>query len=499
MGVKNKIYKVVPGIFTILLFLSCKSLQSTNAVIKQEAITNTGQLTYKRTALREEALVTWSQMDLLSDSIPGISLDRALQLVNGKQASTVIVAIMDSGTDITHKELQPYLWNNTKETTGNDKDDDGNGYTDDLHGWNFLGEAYGAPYALTRLVAKCKELCTTETATNAFCQECRELRIEYEAASAKAAKAYTQAQEWYNESEASEKQKAYYRYILDQSQYHYNFYFNPREIIGDDVKNLNDKQYGNANVKPRTQGEIHGTHVTGIVTQLTGQFTDQIRCMPIRSTPNGDEYDKDVALAIRYAVDNGAKVINMSFGKSYSEYPEWVQEAIQYAAKKDVLLIHAAGNERKNVDVSSIFPNDNGRNGKEISNNFVNVGAITRFFNEALVSDFSNYGRANVDLFAPGSNIHSTLPDNEYGYQQGTSMAAPAVAAVAALIRSYYPKLSAAQVKHILMESGIEVPFEVTVPGRSGEKLPFAEICKSGKILNAYNALLMAEKLSKNL
>ena len=491
----NPVLRMGIGIF--LLLSGCKTPKEAMSMKKSDILVNKGQFTYKRMALLEEELLAWPIMDLPLDSIPGISLKRAIQFIEGKKASPITVAILDSGTDVAHDGLQSYLWTNPQEIKGNKRDDDGNGYVDDVHGWNFLGEAYGAPYALTRLVARCEAECPRDMASDSFCRRCPDLQLEYEEAMTLAGERYAKIQKRFDESSASEQQKDYYGYILDQNRYHYNLYFDPREIIGDDVNDIDDRFYGNADVMPRAKSETHGTHVTGIVTQLTGRFTDAIRFIPVRSTPNGDEYDKDVALAIRYAVDNGAKVINMSFGKSYSENPGWVRDAILYAAERDVLLVHAAGNNGKDVDKEQRFPHDKDDNGNEISDNFINVGSITRFFNEALVSEFSNYGKENVDIFAPGSDIHSTLPNNAYGYQRGTSMAAPAVTAIAALVRSYYPKLTATEVKEILMESGVEVPFEVTVPRRPGEKLPFSELCRSGRILNAYNALLMAENKTR--
>ena len=204
---------------------------------------------------------------------------------------------------------------------------------------------------------------------------------------------------------------------------------------------------------------------------------------------------KTVALAIRYAVDNGAKVINMSFGKSYSPNEEWVYDALKYAASKDVLLVHAAGNDHKNIDKSDNFPTDSPDKVKEIVDNVITIGAMTRNYNEDLVASFSNYGKLNVDVFAPGLEIYSTIPNNEYRSIQGTSMAAPEVAGIAVMIRSYYPQLSASQVKHILMNSGIKVDLDVKLPGGDGKLVPFSDLSVSGRVVNAYNALLMADSM----
>jgi subtilisin family serine protease len=217
--------------------------------------------------------------------------------------------------------------------------------------------------------------------------------------------------------------------------------------------------------------------------------------LSVRAVPDGDEYDKDVALAIRYAVNNGAKVINMSFGKSYSPNAEWVYDAIKYAASKDVLLVHAAGNDHKDIDKSDNFPTDAPDKVKEIADNVITIGAMTRNYDENLVASFSNYGKLNVDLFAPGLEIYSTIPKNEYKLLQGTSMAAPAVAGVAAMVRSYYPELSASQVKHILMNSGIKVDKNVKLPGSEDKMVPFSDLSVSGRVVNAYNALKMADEM----
>lgn len=485
--------KSIIFLFTICLLLTaCKTSRIVNKSCLP--IQNKGQIAYKQTELTEEELQAWSHMDIIRDSIPGISLKKAVQLVANKKAKNSIVAILDSGVDIEHKALAGHNWLNNDELNNNGIDDDHNGYIDDIHGWNFLGseteDILFTPYSLTRLLVRYQD--NQEAVPNYT-----EKQNVFDSISEKLGESYASFGQR-TRSTLSENAKEYHQRLQTQLMYHYNMNFSPREIIGDNPHDFSDRDYGNPRIKGLGNIESHGTHVTGILTQIVNQFTDAIKFMPLRAIPNGDEYDKDVALAIRYAVDNGAKVINMSFGKSYSEHPDWVQEAIKYAASKDVLLVHAAGNKSKNIDLKDNFPSDN-IHGKEIADNMITVGAITRYFNEALLLKISNYGKQNVDLFAPGSNIYSTLPNDNYGYNMGTSMAAPAVAAVAALIRSYYPKLSASQVKHILMKSGVEVPFEVIVPGHKGKKLPFKKLCKSDRILNAYNALLMAEKVSKKI
>ena len=220
--------------------------------------------------------------------------------------------------------------------------------------------------------------------------------------------------------------------------------------------------------------------------------------MVVRAVPDGDEYDKDIALAIRYAVDNGAKVINTSFGKYYSPHPEWVWDAIKYASDKDVLIVNAAGNEGFDLDKIQVYPNDQ-KVGEtsEMGNTFITIGALNYKYGSELVANFSNYGKSNVDVFAPGVKIWSTTPLNTYEYLQGTSMAAPAVAGVAAMIRSYYPSLSAKQVKQILMDSGLSSTATVILGGDQSNQDKFGNISASGKMVNLYNALIMADKMSR--
>jgi subtilisin family serine protease len=282
----------------------------------------------------------------------------------------------------------------------------------------------------------------------------------------------------------------------------YKIDFNGR-LAGDNPDDITDTNYGNAYVIGSKDDEIHGTHVSGIIAAERNNgvgmngVAHNTKIMAIRAVPDGDEYDKDVALAIRYAVDNGAKVVNMSFGKGYSPNAEWVFDAIKYAAEKDVLLVHAAGNDASDIDIAENFPNDAKDKVTEITDNVLTVGAMTRFFDDKIVASFSNYGKKNVDVFAPGLEIYSTFPKDSYESIQGTSMAAPEVAGVAALVRSYYPKLTASQVKHIIMDSGIKFNKPVIKPGSESETVNFSDLSVSGSILNAYNALVLAEQLSK--
>lgn len=275
---------------------------------------------------------------------------------------------------------------------------------------------------------------------------------------------------------------------------------NFRELItNDDENDFNDHYYGNNNV--RAESCDHGTHVTGIIAAdrknnigIKG-IADNVEVMMIRAVPDdGDEHDKDIALAIRYAVDNGAQIINMSFGKSLSPKQKWVEEAIRYAEKKNVLIIKAAGNEGLNVDSVPVFPTAFYRNQQHKASNVITVGASTESYNNnQLIAPFSNYGRNTVDVFAPGYNIYSTVQGiNTYNMMSGTSMACPVVTGIAALLKSYYPQLSAKQIKEIIEKSVVKIEQPVAKPG-TDETLPMSALCRTGGIVNAYNAFLLAQ------
>jgi cell wall-associated protease len=299
---------------------------------------------------------------------------------------------------------------------------------------------------------------------------------------------------------AYKKQLKDYKKAKDASK-SYDLDFNGRQSLGDDLYDITDTDYGNNNVIGSKDLESHGTHVAGIVgasrdnNKGVNGVADNVKIMAVRVVPDGDEHDKDVALGILYAVNNGAKVINTSFGKAYSPNKEWVYAAIKYAAKKDVLIVNAAGNDGENIDVVSTFPNDSEDLVNEVSDNVLTIGAMSLHYNEKLPATFSNYGKKNVDVFAPGVDVYATTPKDEYALNSGTSMAAPSAAGVAALVRSYYPQLSASQVKHILMNSGIVINFEVIKPGTTDERVSFKDLSVSGRVVNAYNALKMADRI----
>jgi cell wall-associated protease len=292
-------------------------------------------------------------------------------------------------------------------------------------------------------------------------------------------------------------------YFEVQVKYGYNTEFDSRKIVGDHYSNLLEKGYGNNDVKG--PDPLHGTHVAGIIGAnrkndigIKG-IADNVAIMPVRAVPNGDERDKDIANAIIYATDNGAKIINMSFGKSYSPEKEVVDKAVKYAESKGVLLIHAAGNDGDNNDTDNNFPSryfkdDKGKEAK----NWMEIGASAAGTNE-LAASFSNYGKKSVDLFAPGVEIYSTTPGNTYKNESGTSMASPTTSGVAALLMSYFPELTNIEVKEILKQSTRKFDnLEVKKPGTKGkENIKFSELSSTGGIVNAYEAVKLA--ISKSI
>jgi cell wall-associated protease len=524
---------ILSSAFIALVFASCNTAL---APIVSTNPQNIDKTLVKTTTLSDNELKRWSDLDIVKDTIPGMSVDKAYaEFIKNKKGSKIIVGVVDSGCDIDHVDLKGKIWTNTKEIPGNNKDDDGNGYIDDVHGWNFLGEATAEQLELTRIVKKGNtsdpNYAKAKAELDAKLAQVNQLKpqidmvlkadndiktfLKKEDYTLAELKAITTTDATVTQSKAimssvaaqagegfHEEIKSFQDYVYDQLNYNLNVDFQGRKT-GDNPENMDNKFYGNGNVKgPDVEDALHGTHVAGIIAQIRGNglggdgvVADNVYIMPVRAVPNGDEYDKDIALAIRYAVDNGAKVINGSFGKDYSPHADWVWDAIKYAASKDVLIVHAAGNDAKNIDTEPNFPTDE-VNGKEIADNMLTIGALNKEMGSKLVAPFSNFGKMNVDVFSPGMEIYATVPNNKYKMEQGTSMASPNAAGVAALIRSYYPKLTASQVKHIIMDSGTPININVTV-GESKTVMPFSNTCVSGKIVNAYNALLLADQMSK--
>ncbi|RYJ40032.1 Peptidase S8/S53 subtilisin kexin sedolisin [Flavobacterium anhuiense] len=542
----NHIKPLKLSAFAMLVLAGCSATVQAQVSTSKEFITAPAAVV-KKAPVSENELKRWSHLDLIKDSIPGMSVDRAYaELLQGKKGQKVIVGIVDSGVDIEHEDLQGMIWTNKKEIPGNGIDDDKNGFIDDVHGWNFLGDAVHENLEMTRIVKKAdvgspeykaalaqytekyeKALKDKQQVDfllevhNTIKKELNKSTYKIEDLSAitstdpKVARSKAiMTQIFTNAGPTFDPEADFTEYkeqVDDQLNYNLNKDFDGRKIVGDNPEDIKNNHYGNNVVfGPDKEKALHGTHVAGIIAQIRGNnlggdgVATNVEILTVRAVPDGDEYDKDIALAIRYAVDNGAKVINGSFGKSFSPHKQWVYDAIAYAAKKDVLIVHAAGNDGYNIDETKNinYPNDSKDNVKEFADNLITIGAINKSYGENVVAPFSNFGKINVDVFAPGEEIYATVPNNKYKYLQGTSMASPNAAGVAALIRSYYPKLKAAQVKKILMDSGVALPSMVVLgenenPDESPKPVSSVESSKTAKMVNAYNALLMAEKMSK--
>ncbi len=511
----------------------------------------------------------WHHLDPAADKTIGISTDRAYELL--KRASTapakpVIVAVIDGGIDVNHEDLKPVLWTNPREIAGNGKDDDQNGYADDVHGWNFHGGKDGRNMEHeqkeeTRLYARLKPLYDGKTRASLTPAQQQEydlwtvVKPYFEQKRAKAESDYQEDTKFLEEDKANlqtlkkafgvsrldsallhhppttdttllKLARQYYRPLALRQEadadslvryfetfntqlkarldYAYNLQADERVIVGDNPADLTERFYGNANlVAPLSgHGTFHGTHVAGIIaadrTNALGVkgVADQVRILSVRCIPDGDERDKDVANAIRYAVDNGAKIINMSFGKYFSAEKAAVDEAMRYADRKGVLIVHAAGNDHLDLDSARQYPSTRYLNGKTIPN-LITVGASNRNNDSTLAAPFSNYGATSVDVFAPGVEIWSCDAGNKYRLAQGTSMATPVVAGIAAVLKTYFPALSPADLKRIILQSAVPYHTMVLKPG-SKQKIDFATLSKTGGIVNLYEAvkLVMTEQAS---
>ena len=439
------------------------------------------------------------------DKIYGAGVGMAYQLLNNRPSQPVTVAIIDIGVDVHHQDLKDIIWTNSKEVSGNNVDDDENGYVDDTHGWNFLGGNDGnimyEATEETRLYQRYKRLfwgVDSIALSNDEKKELarfRKLQQDYNKAQQSRiidAKSSTQVYEMNKKLHW----KILFRLLIGKGAGHqirlarelneYGVVHNfldadslRRIIVGDDPENNFERNYGNNDVIGPDAS--HGTHAAGIVASCLNSSRSNIRIMALRAVPWGDERDKDIANAIRYAVDNGASIISMSFGKNLSPNKFIVDSAVKYALQKDVLFVHAAGNDSKNTDTVFYYPGFRLLNGATASN-WIEVGASGKIGGGRLVAGFSNFGKNTVDLFAPGVKIYSTLPGNKHGYESGTSMAAPLVAGVAAIIRSYFPELNAMQVKELLMNT-------VTICEQNDIPRSPTNLCVSGGIINAEKAV----------
>ena len=530
----------------LLLLAACVPARSTPAPTPSPAPAESAATAPALT----EAPRNWHLLDYDADRVPGISLRRAERelLARMRPQRTVVVAVIDGGVDTAHVGLKANLWMNPRETA-NGRDDDANGYVDDRFGWNFIGGRDGRSVKedgleVTRLYGRCTASSSGAAAPDSV--TCVRVREEYERVSTESRQQLAQIQqiesvsnrvnatlrramntdsltrtkvEAYEPTDEDVRQMRTLWLRLDDAgitpavlaeakqalesriNYGLNPSFDPRSIVGDDYANVNERGYGNADVTgPDAK---HGSHVAGIIGGVRGTpngvdgIARNVRLMSIRTVPDGDERDKDVANAIRYAVDNGAHIINMSFGKPFSPEKAAVDEAVRYADSAGVLLVHAAGNDGADLAVTPSYPTpaylDGGR-----PTNWIEVGASSWKGRDSLAAPFSNYGRAQVDVFAPGVDIWSAVPGGGFEAQDGTSMAAPVVSGLAALLMSYFPDLSATEVKQIILESATRLPDQpVARPGEAGGSVRFGDLSVTGGIVNAYEAVKLATQRSR--
>lgn len=551
--------------------------------------------------------LNWYNLDLLKDGYFGISTERAYKelLSNKKPKDKIIVAVIDGGVDVNHEDLNGVIWTNSKEIAGNGIDDDGNGYIDDINGWNFIGSkngnlaydnlemtrirrAYMSKYISTTNLTvldstQREEFELYKRATQEFGEKYNDAHASFRIVSMinkvldsvalvnhKDIPTIEDIDKYVADNEEEEQIKkiikggvkdsgsiekffkemkdAYKQYDI-MLKYNLNVEYDKRkELVGDDYDNAEERIYGNNDVTgPNAE---HGTHVAGIIGAKRDNgigingIGNSVRIMAVRVVPEGDERDKDVANGIRYAVDNGARVINMSFGKGFKWNKQIVDDAVRYAEQKGVLLVHAAGNDNLNNDVEENYPNkyfdtpealayrraqhkerpkipfqpahgqmQGGMLGSALAkpkpidtakfnfphaNNWIEVGASAYADDASLKASFSNYGKYTVDVFAPGFMIKSTVPGSKYEEFDGTSMASPVVAGLAAMILSYYPDLNPAQVREIIMKSVTKVDKKVKYTNSRNEntRVSLSDLCVSGGIVNAYNAMKLAETYS---
>lgn len=498
--------------------------------------------------------VYWHLLDPDSDNMLGISANKSQALLKNKKPETVVVAVIDNGTDYTHSDLQGRIWVNEDEIDGNGIDDDHNGYIDDIHGWNYLGNKNGdnlkdETVELTRCYLYYQGKFGGKTASQVAATDKNEYEkylqiksgfeneikdknnsiriyqdlIDRYYSADQVLRTYFCKEKYENEDvykiKTREQEvleaKKYMIYFIDNKlsvemlekyisntekelKTRYNPDFNPRkEIVGDNPDDLNDTLYGNNIVNAR--GPVHGTSVASVIAALDNDsgavgVAQNVKIMILRVVPNGDERDKDIALAFRYAVRNGAKIINCSFGRHYSLHPEFLYDAMKEAEDAGVLIVNGAGNDENNNDEKPFYPTGTYQNGQK-AGNWITVAASGQRDNERLAAYFTNYGQKTVDVFAPGIDIEACTLNNKSEAESGTSIAAPVVSGIAAVIKSYYPFLTGQQIREIIMAS-VYIPRteNVILPGTRDQKVKFGNLSVSGGIVNLYNALIYAEK-----
>ena len=554
---KAALFSIIIVHFLTIILIAKSMLTKRKLILIAGFLLGLGSFVMAQKGILSDQEMNWHHADPEEDGVRGVGTDRAYDFLKNKKARKVVVAIIDSGVDIEHEDLKDNIWTNKAEIPGNGIDDDNNGYIDDLHGWNFLGNSSGENLKYetleitrlhTELAPRFKGKSAAQVAESEksdfeffqqvdqdFQQELTSVREQwegleqflrnYQATQAILSKHFDKEDfdleevktieskeelvlaardfyvEIYSEGFVESEFEKFVEQTVNRIKYHLNPQFNPRSIVGDDPLKMDGKPYGNPDVKGNRAD--HGTHVSGIVAALRGNgmgmdgVAAEVEIMALRAVPDGDERDKDIANAIRYAVDNGAQIINMSFGKDYSPQKEFVDAAVRHAESKGVLLIHGSGNDAANNDKVLNFPNPFFKDGGKATN-WITVGANSQNADPDLAANFSNYGRKSVDVFAPGVDIYSTLPENEYEQMSGTSMASPVVTGVAALVWSYYPDLTCLELKEILLASTTRskkwktwIPRED--PEAKAKKTKFTRLSSTGGIINAYQAVKMAE------
>ena len=487
----------------------------------------------------------WHLLDESLDGVPGISAERAYrELLRGKSPRrTVIVAVIDIGVDTTHPSLRGVFWSNPREIPRNGIDDDHNGYVDDVHGWNFLGGPDGRNIdasikEIARLYGECVDTSLGSTRSLGPTIDCGQITKAYAEAKARVAGELAADNQYIDSATVLTKiltravgtdsltpakvealktdnpqvlgaRNIWLAYtnqgmtveglidrrndLLSMDSIGLNPRFDPSSIVRDHPKDPWERYYGNPDISIRG---IHGTHISGIIAGLPDSGVQGIargvRIMTVRASCACDERDKDVANAIRYAVDNGANIISMSFIKDYSPQKLVVDSAVKYADARGVLMVHAAGNDATDIDTTPKFPNAHYMSGST-AKGWIEVAASSWQVGDSLVASFSNYGHNDVDVFAPGVGIYSTRTGGGYVRALGTSMAAPMVTGIAAVLMQYYPQLTAVDVKRIILASATNHREQLVFrPGSNGERVPFGQLSVSGGIANLYAALRMA-------